>query len=109
MAGIIQTTIPDVETLFACYMPYVQNGGLFIPSKEPATLGEEIFVLATLPEQSQKIPLKGKVVWVSHKQNGLKMQGFGIQLTGEKGLFFKNEAERLLAGLKTDGRKSYTM
>lgn len=109
MGGIIQATIPDVETLFASYMPYVVGGGLFIPSNQTIKLGDEVFVLATLPEQSQKIPLTGKVIWVSQKQNGVKPQGFGMQLSGEKGVYFRTEAERLLAGLKSEGRKSYTM
>ena len=89
MGGIIQANIPDVDTLFASYMPYVVGGGLF--------------------EQSQKVPLTGKVIWISQKQNGIKPQGFGIQLAGEKGVYFKSEAERILAGLKTEGRRSYTM
>lgn len=109
MGGIIQTNIPDLETLYLSYMPYVVDGGLFIPSKQPVQMGEEIFVLATLPEQSQKIPLTGKVIWISQKQNGVKLQGFGIQLSGEKGLYYKAEAERLLAGLKSSNRNSYTM
>ena len=69
MGGIIQANIPDVETLYLSYMPYVVGGGLFVPSKQPVKMGEEIFVLATLPEQSQKIPLTGKVIWISQKQN----------------------------------------
>ncbi|WP_374664040.1 PilZ domain-containing protein [Acinetobacter sp.] len=109
MGGIIQANIPDVDTLFASYMPYVVGGGLFVSSKQAVKMGEEVFVLATLPEQSQKVPLTGKVIWISQKQNGIKPQGFGIQLAGEKGVYFKSEAERILAGLKTEGRRSYTM
>lgn len=109
MGGMIQTNIPDVETLFASYMPYVVGGGLFVPSKQAVKMGDEVFVLGALPEQTQKIPLTGKVIWISQKQNGTKPQGFGIQLAGEKGIYFKSEAERLLAGLKTEGRRSYTM
>ena len=30
MGGIIQANIPDVETLFASYMPYVVGGGLMV-------------------------------------------------------------------------------
>ncbi|AYA02056.1 MULTISPECIES: PilZ domain-containing protein [unclassified Acinetobacter] len=109
MGGIIQANIPDVETLFASYMPFVAGGGLFVPSKQAVKMGDEVFVLTTLPDQSQKIPLTGKVIWISQKQNGIKPQGFGIQLAGEKGVYFKSEAERLLTGLKTEGRRSYTM
>lgn len=107
--GIIQVNIIDKDMLYQSYMPYVTGGGLFIPSKQSVKMGEEVFVLATLPEQSQKIPLTGKVIWISHKQNGIKLQGFGIQLTGEKGIFYKSEAEKILAGLKATGRNSYTM
>lgn len=109
MGGIIQANIPDKATLYASYMPFVVGGGLFIPSKQPVKMGEEVFVLATLPEQAQKIPLTGKVIWISQKQNGIKLQGFGIQLSGEKGGYYKSEAEKLLAGLKSEGRTSYTM
>src|SRR5690606_4946847 len=109
MGGIIQANIPDIETLFASYMPYVVGGGLFIPSTQLVTVSEEVFVLTTLPEQTQKVPLTGKVIWVSQKQNGIKPQGFGIQLTGEKGVFVKNAADRVVAGLNADVRKSYTM
>ncbi len=87
--GIIQANILDKDTLYQSYMPYVVGGGLFIPSKQPVRMGEEVFVLATLPDQSQKIPLTGKVIWISHKQNGIKLQGFGIQLIGEKGVFLQ--------------------
>lgn len=59
MGGIIQANIPDIETLFASYMPFVAGGGLFIPSNQTVKLGDEVFVLTTLPEQSQKIPLTG--------------------------------------------------
>lgn len=107
--GIIQANIVDKDMLYQSYMPYVVGGGLFIPSKQAVQMGEEVFVLATLPEQSQKIPLTGKVIWISHKQNGIKLQGFGIQLTGEKGVFYKSEAEKMLAGFKAVGRNSYTM
>lgn len=109
MGGIIHANISDIETLYASYMPYVVGGGLFIPTKQPVTLGEEVFVLATLPEQSQKIPLTGKVIWISQKQNGIKLQGFGMQLTGEKGVYYKSEAEKILTGIKSEGRTSYTM
>ncbi len=109
MGGIIQVNIPDRATLQASYMGYVQGGGLFVPSKQKVKMGQEIFILATLPEQSQKIPLTGKVVWISHKQSGFKPQGFAIQLSGDIGIYYKAEAERILAGSMSLDRPSYTM
>lgn len=109
MGGILQANFTDRAMLQASYMPYVQGGGLFIVSKQAVKMGEEIFILATLPEQSQKIPLTGKVVWISHKQTGIKPQGFAIQLSGEKGAYYKTEAEKLLAGSMFLDRPSFTM
>ena len=109
MGGLLQVNINDRPTLQASYMPYIKGGGLFIPSKQAVKMGEEVSVLATLPDQSQKIPLTGKVVWISHKQTGFKQQGFAIQLSGEKGVYYKMEAEKLLAGSMSLDRPSFTM
>ena len=46
MGGLIQVNIPDRATLQASYMLFIQGGGLFVPSKNPIKMGEEVFVLA---------------------------------------------------------------
>ena len=109
MGGIIQANVTDRAMLQSSYMPFVQGGGLFIPSQQPVHLGQEVFVLATLPEQSQKIPLTGKVVWINYRQTSVKPQGFAIQLTGEKGAYYKGEAEKLLAGSLSSSHPTYTI
>lgn len=109
MGGLLQVNITDRATLQASYMPFVQGGGLFVPSRQEVKMGEEVFVLATLPNQAQKIPLTGKVIWLSHKQVGNKPQGFAIQLSGEKGIYYKMEAEKLLAGSMSSDHPSFTM
>ena len=50
-----------------------------------------------------------KVIWISPRQQGSKPQGFAIQLGGEKGLAFKNEAEKMLAGHLTSDKPTYTL
>ena len=109
MNGLIQVNINDRATLQASYMPYVLGGGLFVPSKQAVKMGEEVFILAGLPEQSQKVPLTGKVIWISQKQNGIKPQGFAIQLSGEKGIYYKLEVEKMLAGSLSLDRPNFTM
>ncbi|GAB3043265.1 PilZ domain-containing protein [Acinetobacter apis] len=110
MGNILQVSITDRATLQASYLPFVIGGGLFVPSTMDAKLGQEVFVLATLPEQKQKIPLTGKVVWISQKQSGAKPQGFAIQLNNEKGTQYRLEVERILAGsFNSKSRASYTI
>ena len=107
--GIIQANMPDKESLQASYMPYVQGGGLFVTSTQDVELGQELLVIASLPNMSQKYPVTGKVIWVSPKRNGMKPQGFAVQLGGDKGVAFRNEAERLLAGSLAADRPTFTM
>lgn len=109
MGGLIQANIADRVTLQASYMPFVHGGGLFISSKQGVKMGEEVFVLASLPEQSQKIPLTGKVIWISYKASASKPQGFAIQLMGEKGNYYKMEAEKILAGSRSSELAGFTM
>ena len=109
MGSLLQVNMIDRAMLQASYMPYVHGGGLFIASTQLVKMGQDIFVLATLPEQSQKIPLTGKVIWISQKQTGIKPQGFAIQLAGEKGTYYRLEAEKILAGSMFLDRPSFTM
>ena len=106
--GIIQATMADKDSLQASYMPYVIGGGLFVASPLEVAMGQELLVIASLPNMSQKFPVTGKVIWVSPKR-GMKPQGFAIQLAGEKGVAFRNEAERLLAGSLNAERPTFTM
>lgn len=107
--GLLQVNIQDRETLQSSYMPFVEGGGLFIPTKQIVSMGDEIFIVATLPNMIEKFPIKGKVIWISYKQSGIKPQGFGIQLLGEKGLEYKSHVEKILAGSMTTARSSFTM
>ena len=43
--GILSLTIKDKSALYAAYMPYVKNGGLFIPTNKTYQLGDEVFML----------------------------------------------------------------
>ncbi|TXI81475.1 MAG: pilus assembly protein [Crocinitomicaceae bacterium] len=107
--AMIQANFSDKVNLQACYMPYIAGGGIFIASKQQVVLGQELLVIASLPEHTAKFPITGKVIWISPKQNGIKPQGFAIQLAGEKGVVFRNEAERLLAGSLNAEKQTFTM
>ena len=107
--GILQANMPDKESLQACYMPYVTGGGLFVPSDQAVTMGQELFLIATLPDQSQKFPVTGRVIWISPRKNGMKPKGFAIQLAGDKGAALRNTAERILAGHLQSERQTFSM
>ena len=63
--GVLSLSIKEKSALFAAYMPFVKGGGLFIPTSKSYKMGEEVFMLLTLMEDPVKLPVSGKVVWVT--------------------------------------------
>ena len=54
--GILSLAIKDKAVLYAAYMPFIQNGGLFIPTKKEYEIGDEVFMLLSLMDEPEKLP-----------------------------------------------------
>ena len=68
--------------LYAAYMPFARHGGLFVPSNKKYELGEEVFILLALMEELEKIPINGKLVWVTPKgAQGNRQAGIGVKFS----------------------------
>ena len=107
--GILNLKLATQKALHASYMPFISNGGLFVPSKQEYLLGDEVFVLLQLPDEPEKIPITGKVVWMSPKGlGGQRKQGIGIQL-GESNSELMGKIEAYLAGLLQGSEQTHTM
>ena len=63
--GILTLNIKDKSALYVAYMPFIKNGGLFIPTTKEYKLGDEVFILLTLMDSAERLPVAGKVVWVT--------------------------------------------
>lgn len=108
--GILSLTIRDRTVLYAAYMPFIKNGGLFIPTNKAYKLGDEVFLLLNLMEETEKLPAAGKVVWVSPKgAQGNRAAGIGVQFSEEEGSVVRNKIETYLAGMLQSDRPTHTM
>lgn len=107
--GIINYPIKDSHDLYASYMPFVLGGGLFVPSNRSFPIGEDVFVVVTLPESSERIPVSGKVIWSHHRSHGTRPAGFGLQLAGDDGKRLRDQIEKLLAGHISSDRPTHTL
>lgn len=107
--GIINQAIKDKIALYNSYMPFVKGGGLFLPTNRQCKLGEEVFVLLTLMDDPERIPLTGKVIWINPRQQGMRAAGIGIQLIGEEGDKARRKIETFLAGALKADRPTHTM
>jgi type IV pilus assembly protein PilZ len=107
--GILSLTIKDRTVLYAAYMPFLRNGGLFIPTNKRFTLGEEVFVLLALMDEAEKIPITGTVVWVTPKgAQGNRQAGIGVQFSEADFAAATKIEEHLGTGLVSD-RPTHTM
>lgn len=108
--GILSLTIKDKGALYAAYMPFIKNGGLFIPTTKNYMIGEELFMLLTLMDEPEKIPVAGKVVWVTPKgAQGNRAAGIGVQFSDQDGGAARNKIETYLAGALQAERPTHTM
>ena len=108
--GILSLTIRDKSALYASYMPFVKNGGLFIPTAKTYKLGDEVFMLLTLTDSKDKLTVAGKVAWITPKgAQGNKIAGIGVQFSElDKGAT-KSKIENQLAGALKSDRPTHTM
>ena len=67
--GILTCHIETIETLYASYLSFVNNGALFVPSDQPQQLGDEVFIAVTLPNSSERLILSFLKLRVWHKQS----------------------------------------
>lgn len=60
--GVLSLAIKEKSALYAAYMPFLQGGGLFIPTSKAFKVGEEVFMLLSLIDDPVKLKVVGKVV-----------------------------------------------
>lgn len=108
--GVLSLTIKDKHALYAAYMPYLKNGGIFVPSSKSYKLGAEVFMLLTLMDSKEKIPVAGQVVWITPQgAQGNRATGIGIQFSDKDAGAARNKIETLLAAALKSERPTHTM
>jgi type IV pilus assembly protein PilZ len=108
--GILTISIKDKSALYAAYMPFVVNGGLFIPTNRDYEMGQEVFLLLNLMEETERLPIVGKIIWKTPPQSGgYRSSGIGVQFSDEDGGVARNKIETYLAGALASDRSTHTM
>jgi type IV pilus assembly protein PilZ len=108
--NMLQLHVSDEQALYNSYLPFLKQGGLFIPTDKNYKLGDEVFVLLTLLDDPEKIPVAGKVVWINPKGvQGRRPAGIGVHF-GEldKGAT-RRKIEKALGQMIKSDKNTYTM
>jgi type IV pilus assembly protein PilZ len=109
--SVLSLNINSKSALYAAYMPYIKSGALFIPTTRSYALGDEIFMLLTLMDEPARLPIAGKVVWITPAgAQGNKNQGIGVQFSGdESGQAARTKIETILGGHLSSPRPTHTI
>ena len=109
--SVIQLAIKEKAALYAAYIPLFAEGGMFIPTARDYQLGDDVYVLLSLPEDPQRYPIAGRVAWVTPgRAAGNRTQGVGIQFPAdEKSRALKLKIEEILGGHLASDRATQTI
>ena len=110
--GILSLAIKDKAALYNAYMPFLKTGGIFVPTPKRYFLGDEVFLLLTLLEEKDRLPVAGKVVWVTPPGARLPCApgGIGVQFADSaEGEAVRHKIETILAGTLSADKPTHTM
>ncbi len=107
--GILALTIKDKAVLYAAYMPFLKNGGLFIPTNKQYRIGDEVFMLLSLMDEPEKIPIAGRIIWITPEgSQGNRQAGIGVQFS-EQDAAANVKIENYLGGALKSDRATHTL
>ena len=109
--SVIQLVFRETGALYAAYMPLFAEGGLFVPTTREYKLGEDIYLLLSLPEDPQRYPVAGKVGWITPANaSGGRTQGVGVKFpTDEKTRALKQKIEETLGTMLSSAKPTQTI
>lgn len=109
--SVIQLAIKEKAALYAAYIPLFADGGIFIPTTRDYKLGDDVYVLLSLPDETQRYPIAGKVAWVTPARAAAnRTQGLGIRFpSDEKSRLLKAKIEEILGSHLASERPTQTI
>ena len=107
---VMSITIKDKKTLHAAYMPFVHSGGFFVPGNANHNVGDEVYLILTLIEETTKVSIPGVVIWITPEgAMGNRAPGIGVQFAGPDANQVRSKIEGLLGGALKSNRMTHTM
>lgn len=109
--SVIQLAIKEKAALYAAYIPLFKEGGVFIPTTREYRLGDDVYVLLSLPDDPQRYPVAGKVAWITPaRAAGNRSQGVGVRFPDdEKSRVLKHKIEEILGPQLVTDRPTQTL
>ena len=108
---VIQLVFREKGALYAAYMPLLHEGGVFVPTTRDYRLGDDIYLLLSLPDDPQRYPVAGKVIWITPANaSGGRTQGVGVRFPNdEKARLLRSRIEEALGTAISSAKPTQTI
>jgi type IV pilus assembly protein PilZ len=109
--AVLSISIKEKAGLCAAFMPFLVNGGIFVPTKKTFQMSEQVYLIVSLMDDPGKYPLVGTVAWITpEKSNSGKAPGVGVHFPGdESGRRIKLRIEEILGSAVGSSRSTHTL
>jgi type IV pilus assembly protein PilZ len=109
--SVIQLVFREKGALYAAYVSLFADGGLFVPSTRDYHLGDDIYLLLSLPGDPQRYPVAGKVGWITPANaSGGRTQGVGVRFPNDdKTRQLKVKIEEILGTAISSSKPTQTL
>lgn len=108
--SVLQLALKEKGALYAAYVSVFAEGGIFIATTRDFRLGDDVYVLLTLPDDPQRYPVAGKVGWVTPAGAGHRTQGIGVRFPKDpKSEEIKTKIEQVLGTWLGSDRPTQTL
>jgi type IV pilus assembly protein PilZ len=108
---VLSLAIKEKAALYAAYMPFLKHGGIFVPTQKPHKIGDEIYLILALMDDTAKYPIAGKVAWITPPSAAHnKAQGIGLHFPDdESGHRVRARIEEILGAALRSSRATHTL
>lgn len=103
----IQITTQDA--LYAAYLAFVPDGGIFIPTDGDYPLGTTLSLRLSLPDTTTWRTTSAQVIWITPDTAPDRVAGIGVQFTGRNAAQIKQQIEQMLADRLNSDQPTYTL
>jgi type IV pilus assembly protein PilZ len=109
--SVLSLPIKEKAALYAAYMPFLANGGIFVSTTKQYKIGDEIYLILSLMDDATKYPIVGKIAWITPAgANNNKVQGIGVHFSAdESSVRVKQRIEELLGAAVGSSRATHTL
>lgn len=106
---MLSVQISTQDALYAAYLAFVPDGGIFIPTTGDYSLGMAVSLRLQLPAVASWFTTSAQVIWITPATAPDQVAGIGVQFTGQAAAGLKQQIEQSLVDRRHSDQPTYTL